>query len=645
MKTHERWLWFSVTGAALALGVYWRFQGFAAWPLAEDEYFIARSVEYMLASGLPEFPCGGFYVRGILYQALVAPILAIGASPEAALRMVAIASNLAMFPAAALLARSAGGVRFACAVLICLALSAWEIEMARFGRMYAPFQAIFMWYVWHAYKLVETGDVHRWNWLFGLTVVGTLFWEGAVVLALCNFIPVFLAPNKTVRRHFFVAVSLLVAVVVYLTIEFRYIGSSPYLIDTGQIAQPSANSIIAWPHHLLTSPMFVAILALAATALGYVLYRSSKRTNAGVLEILSLAAIAISILASQILLALFIFVFGILLNWIRPRFAFGAEHRLTVVVLTFAIGVMTVLAVYGGAGSTLTSSLKTLAAFPDLVDMVVYPWLDNLPLFSLWLVLSAAAVFLLVLTRPSTETISIRLVFLILMGSLFVISAVPTLYKETRYSFFLYPLIIIVGGFLMHAASKNMGELRGVWKLRTIPIVLMVVFLASADFDYRHLASIDSYQANFRIDYPDHKTRHYYTRTDFRSAAQYVNANADMADTIVVASEVFSHYTTRADYMYMRRIDPRARGQICPNGALERWSGLPLLGSIDELTAQVYRSGANEAWILVDQHLLADAQWQDFTTSTDGIAQVFLSDDGRTSVYKFDSSSTEPTQD
>ena len=86
------------------------------------------------------------------------PFLAIGISPEASLRFVTIVSNLGMLPAAYLLSRRLGGFRIAAATVTILALSTWEIEMARFGRMYAPFQAIFMWYLYHAYRLIETGD-------------------------------------------------------------------------------------------------------------------------------------------------------------------------------------------------------------------------------------------------------------------------------------------------------------------------------------------------------------------------------------------------------------------------------------------------------------------------------------------------------
>ena len=50
--------------------------------------------------------------------------------------------------------------------------------MSRFGRMYAPFQAVFIWWVYHAYRLVETGDRRRWRWLLGLSAIGPLVWEG-----------------------------------------------------------------------------------------------------------------------------------------------------------------------------------------------------------------------------------------------------------------------------------------------------------------------------------------------------------------------------------------------------------------------------------------------------------------------------------
>src|SRR6056297_1341575 len=150
-------VWLLALGAALLAGTWFRFKGFATWPLPVDEYYIYRSVEFILDSGLPAFPCGGFYTRGLLYQYTLAPLLAAGMSPEAALRLVTILSNLVTLPAVFLLARGLVPERHAlaaaCACVVILALSAWEIEMARFGRMYAPFQALFAWYLYHSWRL------------------------------------------------------------------------------------------------------------------------------------------------------------------------------------------------------------------------------------------------------------------------------------------------------------------------------------------------------------------------------------------------------------------------------------------------------------------------------------------------------------
>jgi len=120
---------------SLAAGIYFRFVAIGEWPLATDEYFVYRSIAFILDSGLPEFPCGGFYTRGLIYQYVTAPLLSFGLAPEVALRTITALSSLILLPAAYLLSVRLGGRRIAYAVLIVLCLSAWEVEMARFGRM------------------------------------------------------------------------------------------------------------------------------------------------------------------------------------------------------------------------------------------------------------------------------------------------------------------------------------------------------------------------------------------------------------------------------------------------------------------------------------------------------------------------------
>ncbi len=68
--------------AAIAIGVYSRFSGLGVWPLTTDEYFIVRSVDNILQHGIPEFNCGGYYMRGLTLQYLIASLLALGTQPE-----------------------------------------------------------------------------------------------------------------------------------------------------------------------------------------------------------------------------------------------------------------------------------------------------------------------------------------------------------------------------------------------------------------------------------------------------------------------------------------------------------------------------------------------------------------------------------
>ena len=61
-------LLYLITAAAVLLGVWGRFKGLGTWPLNSDEYYIARSVEDILRTGLPGYDCGGYYVRGLAFQ-------------------------------------------------------------------------------------------------------------------------------------------------------------------------------------------------------------------------------------------------------------------------------------------------------------------------------------------------------------------------------------------------------------------------------------------------------------------------------------------------------------------------------------------------------------------------------------------------
>jgi 4-amino-4-deoxy-L-arabinose transferase-like glycosyltransferase len=119
-----------------------RFDGLGSRPLVDDEYFFVTSVEYILEKGVPEFPTGGYYVRGLPLQYLQAASVHVFGDNEFGHRLPnalfgVLTLILVFFYARIFLP---GPLAVTCVAM--LAVSAWEIEFGRFARMYAPFQCV-----------------------------------------------------------------------------------------------------------------------------------------------------------------------------------------------------------------------------------------------------------------------------------------------------------------------------------------------------------------------------------------------------------------------------------------------------------------------------------------------------------------------
>lgn len=163
---------------AVAFGAYARLYGLGIWPWAENEYYIAQSVSNIIKHGVPAFDCGGYYMRGLPLQYLIAPLFALGVSPEFAARLVNAAFSFAALTGVYFLGKRLSGVTVACVSVALLSLSLWEIEFARFVRMYTPFQAIFLFYLLALHRVVVDRQSTAYVGLWLLSLVGAVTWEG-----------------------------------------------------------------------------------------------------------------------------------------------------------------------------------------------------------------------------------------------------------------------------------------------------------------------------------------------------------------------------------------------------------------------------------------------------------------------------------
>jgi hypothetical protein len=622
--------WIMLALLAVVAGIYYRFLGFARWPLATDEYYIYRSMTFVLAGGLPEFPCGGYYTRGLLYQYLTAQLLVVGLKPEFALRLVAILSNLAMLPAAWLLARKLGGVRVAAVAVavIILSLSVWQIEMARFGRMYAPFQAVFVWYLYHLYQLMTTGDRRRWRYLIALSVAGPLVWEGGVILTMLNFIPLLAGRRYSTAVYGLASVAILVVSVAFLSTNFRTLGPATALPPESSAAAAQVRSLVdTFPilvTDLLASPWAIAVLLGLLVFVVLALIRADVR-RLELTACAALAAITGALLLNQLLLAGMIFAGAVLIRWLP----FEAVKQKSLRFVWFALVLLAAwwiiyVVMLGAQDLTMTRRLRLIIGFPDLYSNFIYPWLRTDLVLTGLLALGVALASLFAVVREDSSAHGVSALLLVALLSLLLIGGSASLYQETWYSFFLYPALLILALYGIANLPSHFPPNSAV----LTPFLLLLffaIFAACKDLSVDHLNHIDRYEVNFRIEMPEALARHYYTRYDYAGTAEYVNRHANENDVIITTSTPLTNYLAYSGHIYLDNTDGRYVGQACDFGRMERWSGWPLLSSIDEVNLKVSHS---DTWVVADALSLRREEWAEYLKNSGQLRKVIVSDDG-----------------
>ena len=143
-RTGRRLAWIGLLGAVLgvlALGAFARLDDLGGAPLAEDEYYTARSIDWILAKGLPAIPSGGYYIRAPLFQYAAAGLAGLLGPDAFAYRLPSALCGLLTGVLGFFYARRFGGLAVGLAVAVALLLSSWETEFSRMARFYMPFQA------------------------------------------------------------------------------------------------------------------------------------------------------------------------------------------------------------------------------------------------------------------------------------------------------------------------------------------------------------------------------------------------------------------------------------------------------------------------------------------------------------------------
>lgn len=618
-------------------GLYGRFKGIGTWPLGVDEFYSARSIDYVLSTGLPRFPCGGYYNRGVLFQYVVAAARELGLPLEFSGRFVSALCSLAVWPAVYLLARRLAGEIGAWLAVTILALSVWEIEMARFYRMYAPFQAVFAWYlVLYARYAVDKRDSALYGMVL-LSLVGVLTWEGGALLGVANLLAVVQRSDRgrltaADWRRVTVLMACL-AVLFLMTRDLRGLGEP----DTGGAIEASTTShslALAWFWAIKSHPRWAGLFlvpACAAVASVPWIFRRS---------LLSAAALAVALAAAA--LHAFVLTAGVIALLPTLRLVDGRELRARGARVFW--GSLAAFAVFWVAYASLSGmlhaegakkALSFLFGFPDIFGHMVLPWGRAVPVLSAEL--GAAFCFIYYLTLgaradaagteaagaeagragavdPATVFLNLVMVLVLVAG------CVPTDRAETRYTFFLYPILVVLAvGCVCALAQRRRSFAPGV-----AIVCVLAGFAISGDFRPWHVLHIDSPAINFRVGMSAARTDQYYVRNDIRGIAQWLRANVKPDDLVIDGIPNLDPYYHDFQYFYLGLDEDRYDAYICADGKTERWTGHPVLHGVQALKAvtlpgrsayivvyeevepQLRKAAASEGWIVTRAWTAAD---------------------------------------
>ena len=594
-----------------------RFWHLGKWPLAIDEYYFAQSVQNLLHHGIPKFDCGGYYQRGLLLQYASAALQLPGLSAELAPRLIAAISSLIALPAAFQLGRRLGGRDVGLLAVAVLALSVWEVEIGRFGRMYAPFQALFLWYVVFFVQYVVDGRRRAVVPMLVLSALGFAVWEGGIFLVLTNLLPPFIRhPDGRLTRRdvvYLVGCSLLLIPAYYLTMaDLRTSDSDmpPDYIEPSDTPSESRLDAAIPPYKTLKAHLIWAGAFLVPV--GFVLWaalreiRTRLQPKAQPLAMLGMLLVLACAALHQFELAIGIVVILVLSGIVSTESLTPAAARpLYIAILVCAVFWVAFGVAVSDWHNPGLSSLHTLfllgyefVRFPDVVRQIAMPWARTVPLLSLGLFILVTAAVLRGVVRyrdtPPAERILLTLFVVLFLAA----AASNPPRQETRYVFFLYPLAIL---FSIITIGRFMRRMLGESPLgaAAATVVCLLAFVASEDFRPIHLWNIDSEAINFRIGMGSRLSGHYHPRSDTRAAATWLQAHATRGeDLVIIAFPGVDFYYPKSDYFFVAESDPRFESWACSRGTTQRWSNLPMIHSYEALRAKV--AGGRRVWMVLE---------------------------------------------
>ncbi len=602
---------------AIGVGVWARFSGLGIAPLIDDEYYLAKSIHFILSSGVPEFPGGGYYTRGLAQQYLTAGLLwLVPMDLEFAVRLIPAMCNVLCILPLYLLAKRMGGPLVAGASVILFALSLWETEFARFARMYAPFQLLFLTYLVFWFKAVV--DKHERSLIFCalLACFGILVYAASLLLLLFCLVPAFL--EKRFKAGWYFA---LIGFGVVVFIYWRFGVPYPQPVSPADLAAlnnkiPGVSAILP---PILIPIIFDSIpatttLALAALFVLYAIVRLWARNHANLAVPLLFTVSLVAAVINLFTLSLAITLIGLLLATKRSQSLIDliAEYGALLfapllIVLFFYVGYLSFNddwcgLMTGGMNvkkqpDCLKQGLTILFNFPEIVPRFAAPMFRSVPIALTVIALTTAIGLFLTIINNNEKNPASRFLYIFIIVCILFVSVTGTHQTISRYSFFFYPLFLISS-----TSSVNLVFQRFQVRKRTREIGMMVFLVAfmviSRDYSYAHLLQINTDQVIYRQNYSHSMANHLLPRRDFESPIDYLNQHRRPNDLVIFApTPADIYFEQRPHFIYIPHSSNRFWERNVSTVGLDIWTDLPLLYRERDVI-DVISEASDDVWLV-----------------------------------------------
>tara|TARA_R110001592_G_scaffold362086_2_gene674870 strand:+ start:1135 stop:3159 length:2025 start_codon:yes stop_codon:yes gene_type:complete len=612
-----------LTFLAVIIGIYARFKGLGAAPITGDEYHTAQSVRNILQHGIPEFECGGYYLRGVLLQYILAASSFIPyMTEETAYRSVISIFNLAAIPPLFFLAKRTGGTVLGLAAIIFFSLSIWEIENARYIRMYAPFQTFFLWYLYVLYRVVIEQHERLYIYLWGLSLSSILIYETGIFLCVLNFIP-YLSSSRNSNTQYkiksiCISFVILGIAILFILTKWRTISAQPPLSsDINLFIQSLALNTISLPQSIgpLILPKNILFPFLINSS-GYWLFGFICLLALSIATLWKVRHLAFSHLyyfiaiSSSLLLSLLnqysLITLTLLTLWstnlIRLK---DCDYQTRLIFITY-ISISFIFWVcfclmttewhttlfQSDSGNHLFKAMVSMFKYPNIYTKVLLQWLYGQPITTTIFLSAICIGFLIALIKRNISPQE-KFFYSIVILLLTLTALLKQPYFASRYTFFIYPVILLLALRGLQRSASLFKKMR--YMIFTCLFSITLYF--SEDIDINHIQTIDTVQTIFRLGYSPARSKHLWDRLDISSPSEFVNENIKKDDIVLSTVRPTHYYLNQLNFYYKNKHNIEFLVSSACESRKEIWTGADFIYTEDELLSLLSRRKQN-VWLI-----------------------------------------------